>query len=134
MKYRVGILLGILNTAGVSGPLAERIIETLENELEHDAELRAAGIPGALEKALGDPFTYAMGLRNGQVIVFEQARLSDDLKWVHLTPSSGISVVDLQGEELTGKYPLRDLAMTFDRGLDVRISDIVWVADAPWGS
>lgn len=98
---------------------------------EWTARLDALGIPDALSKAMGDPFVYALGLRNGQVIAFESARLSNDGLWVHLTPYDGYG---LQVHSDGSCYPMTGVTMPFERGLDVRLSEIIWVADAPWGS
>lgn len=76
----------------------------------------------ALAKACQDPFDYAMKLRTGEVINFEFARVLNK-EWVHL----GIKPMDEQPE--TGR-----IAYPADRGVDVRVSDIVWVMDAPRGS
>jgi hypothetical protein len=75
--------------------------------------------PPALHKACCDPFEYAIRLRTGETWEFEQADpINRD--WVRIKFSP---------------YRSKDgVAFRFDRGVDVRVSDIVWVADAPHGS
>jgi hypothetical protein len=72
-----------------------------------------------LRKACNDSFQYALQLRDGTVFEFEEADPIDD-EWVRI---SGISMA-----------PNTFHKFTFARGLDVRVSEIVWVADAPHGS
>jgi hypothetical protein len=76
----------------------------------------------ALAKACSDPFDYALKLRTGEVIRFTEARIISS-GWVHLdvVPAHW----DQEGNNMP--YPA-------DRGVDVRIADIVWVMDAPEGS
>ena len=77
----------------------------------------------ALTKAcLDNYFDYALKLRTGEVIRFTGARVISP-EWIHLdaTPLYG-------GAEHNG------LPYKADRGVDVRIADIVWVMDAPEGS
>ena len=83
------------------------------------AQITAIVGSGALCKACLDEFDYALQLRNGTVIRFEFAKIiSKD--WVHLDRWNG---------EDSGNLPF-----SARRGIDVRISDIVWVMDAPEGS
>lgn len=77
--------------------------------------------PASLLKACFDTFDYAMGLRDRRIIRFENAKIHGE--WVTLTVI-GHSYVDPRDE----RY------YNFERGLDVRIADIVWCADAPFGS
>ena len=79
-------------------------------------------LPPALAKALRDPFDYAMGLRDGTVIRFTEASMEPGSEWVH------INFEGWHGHEIVGQ------PFTFERGLDVRISEIAWIADAPQGS
>jgi hypothetical protein len=79
-----------------------------------------------LEKAQRDiPWDYAMGLRNGCVIRFNGARLRDK-EWIHLLGVGDNADCSI---EMSGVKEV-----SFERGLDVRISDILWVVDAPNGS
>lgn len=105
------------------------------------------GIPDSLVKAFFDPFDYALGLKNGTVIYFHEATplLTIDMDdstnhpelftgWVRLSSfdnrplSTSISVPE---PELINGSPA---SFTFERGIDVLVSEIAWVADAPWGS
>jgi hypothetical protein len=98
-------------------------------------EFRLLGYPPALCKACGDHFEYALGLRDGTVIQFAQAE-DVDREWVRLM---GIVFMrDGRGQIVPGKAFMdghRDRketgAFTFDRGIDVRVSEILWLADAP---
>lgn len=78
--------------------------------------------PASLLKAAIDPFTYALKLRTGQVWYFEDAEIHGG-DYVHLTGVTS-DPNDLDAEA----------AHVFERGVDVRVSDIVWCADAPDGS
>ncbi len=77
----------------------------------------------AMAKASCDNFDYAMGLNTGAVIYFTQAELNGE--WVHL---DGINDMHPGTEILSEPY------RTFDRGMDVHLSAIAWVSDAPHGS
>jgi hypothetical protein len=77
--------------------------------------------PASLLKATVDQFDYACRLRTGEVIRFEQATIQGDFVTLHETRSVGTDDPE-------------DLPYPFPRGLDVRIADIVWCADAPEGS
>jgi hypothetical protein len=103
--------------------------------------------PAALQKAVGDPFVYAMELRSIGVVTFEYAEIMchqhagnaysgvvtvANPDWVRL---KNIKLYN----ELCGFDPMNPKAadsdlFTFERGIEVRVSDILWVADAPWGS
>jgi len=85
-------------------------------------------IPPALAKAFVDPFSYALGLRDGRVILFMEADLLEGGKWVHLIGHGD------NGNNTNGVVEMSGVDYPFDRGLDVRLSDIMWVADAPNGS
>jgi hypothetical protein len=74
--------------------------------------------PESLIKAHGDTFDYKLRLRSGETISFTNARICGD--YAHL---SGID-----------KERSIGLEHVFDRGIEVRVSDIVWCADAPDGS
>lgn len=75
-------------------------------------------LPRSLAKACQDDnFEYALQLRTGQVIRFTGASISGE--FAHLTAYGG-------------NFP--ELPYPCPRGIDVRISDIVWCADAPTGS
>ncbi len=71
-----------------------------------------------LYKACCDPFDYAIGLKNGCVIhaTCEVAEIRGD--WVFITG------IEKDGTTLPFSCP---------RGMQVRLSEIAWVADAPNG-
>ena len=77
----------------------------------------------ALTKACHDNcFDYAAKLRTGEVIRFCGASVINS-EWIHLDLVSYL------------KQPtLNRLPYPAERGIDVRIADIVWVMDAPEGS
>lgn len=76
----------------------------------------------ALAKACCDHFDYACRLRTGEVIRFSDCAIISK-EWLNLTIS------EFADQPLQNK-----LAFPAERGIDVRISDIVWVMDAPEGS
>lgn len=77
----------------------------------------------ALAKSLMDPFDYALKLRTGEIVRYHKARLIND-QWIHL---------EIKGFE--DNEPHKDgLPYPAERGVDVRLEDIVWVMDAPSGS
>lgn len=77
----------------------------------------------ALTKACHDNcFDYAAKLRTGEVIRFCGASVINS-EWIHLDLVSYL------------KQPtLNRLVYPAERGVDVRLADIVWVMDAPEGS
>jgi hypothetical protein len=69
--------------------------------------------PLALIKATQDPYEYVLKLKDGDQISFTEAQyISDD--FVKL---------------VSAKFG----SQKFNRGLEIRVSEIVWVADAPNG-
>lgn len=78
--------------------------------------------PKALIKACSDEFTYALGLVSGAVIVFGSAEINGD--WVHLS--------DIDDNFTTLANP-SNYCVFMDRGIDIQISHILWVVDAPNG-
>ena len=84
------------------------------------------GFPPALAKAIMDPFDYAIGLRDGKIIHFSEAKFDiHNPGWIHLDEVQAEGKAQAKGISIP--YPL-------DRGVDVRIADIMWAADAPNGS
>ena len=77
----------------------------------------------ALAKACTDkPFDYALRLRTGEVVRFVGATLLNR-EWINIELAK-------DGQWRTpNPFPF-----SADRGIDIRISDIVWVMDAPNGS
>lgn len=92
-----------------------------------EASLIAVGYPPALAKAcIDDGFSYALGLKSGAVITFSGAK---DLGhgWTHLVDIRAHDIQEPNDEFASGSF-------SFARGMDLRLSDIAWVADAPFGS
>ena len=81
-----------------------------------------------IAKACCDDFYFAMGLKTGATVYFGSAKVNGD--WVHLNS------VNTSGgwAGLNGTQLLDNRDREFDRGMDVHISAIAWVADAPHGS
>lgn len=74
-------------------------------------------LPPALLKACYDPFDYVLGLYSGKVVRFESASIHGD--WV---------TIESPPEGFPGWfYPC-------PRGINLRLKDIEWCADAPEGS
>ena len=82
------------------------------------------GYPPDLEKACDDSFDYAIRLRTGEVWRFREAEPISK-SWVRL--SDFMPLRSSPSGPDSGEYP-------FERGVCVRVSDIVWIADAPEGS
>ena len=79
-----------------------------------------AKMPNALITACQDkPWQYALGLKDGTVIEFEGASVQGD--WIHLERN------DYHDHKTVYGYPM-------ERGMEVRLSEIVWCANAPNGS
>jgi hypothetical protein len=74
--------------------------------------------PRSLLKATCDEFDYALRLSSGEIIRFRSAEIHGD--YVRLSDVE-------KGDE-------QPLPFIFDRGIDVRLSAIIWCADAPNGS
>jgi len=94
-------------------------------------ELTAAGWPPALIKSTNDPYDYALGLKNGTVIYFEYATaFGHNHEWAVLhfqdihSGSQAYETSFNRTHQIGGKA----------RGLEVRVSEILWAADAPHGS
>lgn len=80
--------------------------------------------PPSLLKAVSDPFDYVLRLRTGELIYFETAAILGE--WVTLTLKENSRTME---PSTMGKD-----CLPCPRGLDVRVRDIVWCADAPMGS
>ena len=79
-------------------------------------------LPYMLEKCLTDcPFSYAVGLRDGTVLFFHEASREGD--WIRFEEIEEHNILSIGSRRFN-----------FERGLEVRISDIMWVSDAPYGS
>lgn len=84
-----------------------------------------------LVKAAIDPFDYAIGLRSGAVIRFE--RLTFDKDPFDGKQPTFVTLIGVEEHSIRQHPGVVDI-FTFDRGLVVRIDEIVWAADAPRGS
>ncbi len=90
-------------------------------------------LPEPLIKSTEDPFVYAIGLRDGSVIVYDSAEIKGE--WIHLSIEEGPGGPESRTgffQTIRGSIKKKDLVL--GRGVSVRISDIMWVADAPFGS
>ena len=85
---------------------------------------KARSYPPSLLKATDDTFDYALKLTTGEIIRFSQATLHGD--YVTLLPAGGWNG--------PGFDPPFQGHLTCPRGVDVRLDQIVWCADAPEGS
>jgi hypothetical protein len=74
--------------------------------------------PPSLLKACEDFFDYVIGLRGGETFRFASAEIHGD--YVHL---------DFGGHPQDTEW-----RYCFDHGVDVRLGEIAWCADAPEGS
>lgn len=79
------------------------------------------GYPPALAKACCDLFDYACRLRTGEVLRFDYAHA--------VTPK----IVNLSHPDNDFSGCLGRIMLPCPRGIDVRVEDIVWIADAAGG-
>jgi hypothetical protein len=81
---------------------------------------------GHLAKSCCDYFDYLLKLKSGEIIFYREAEIVSD-KFIRLKQAKFINniKIDVYGYE-------SDLIT--ERGIDVAISEIVWVIDAPLGS
>ena len=77
--------------------------------------------PPALQRAVLDTYTYCLSLKNGTVFYFERAEPLMNGEWVSLT------ITD-ERDLHTQAVLLKEFA--FGRGVQVRVSEIAWVADS----
>jgi len=87
--------------------------------------------PPALYKACWDSFDYAMRLRTGETWLFAEAR-PINAEWVEITLLQDRDSCHQERWAAVG-HP-ESPRPPFPRGVEVRVSDIVWIADAPFGS
>lgn len=89
------------------------------------------GQPDDMVKAQQDPFTYALAMRDGSLFLFESLEMLPH-GWARLTEPQHMHVSKWEGE---GRFTTESSAVnTFARGVTIRVSDIVWIADCPEGS
>lgn len=93
---------------------------------------RVFGIPWPLGKASLDEFDYAVGLRDGTVIQFERCVFDRDHVFAWLKGVRGHSMPVARNSGARSSE--RDTPFSFDRGLVIRLADVMWAADAPFGS
>jgi hypothetical protein len=77
-------------------------------------------------KAATDPFDYAMRLTSGDLIYFQQLEIHGD--WV--TIGGG----QINWEHSNYAPVVATENPPWERGLQIRIDAIAWIADAPYGS
>jgi len=92
-------------------------METEEIEIKKAFEIITGSV--ALAKACWDQHTYALKLKTGEVIKFNLAKIINK-EWVWLE----VADMDEQPKNNRIAYPAK-------RGMDVRLSEIVWVMDSP---
>lgn len=95
-----------------------------EVDLEQHLEVRLIekhGWPSFLAKAAVDPFDYAAYVKDLGIVRFTDAAPAGH-GWVRLI---------LDNHDTAHNH---HLPCPFERGVEVRLSDICWVADAPHGS
>ena len=96
-----------------------------EDNYVTEERLTGLGWAPALAKAAGDEFDYALRHRWLGVIRFSHA------------DEAGPGWVRLHGTEVEAQeYVFRPMldGVPFCRGIEIRLCDIIWVADAPEGS
>jgi hypothetical protein len=71
-------------------------------------------LPDALAAACCHPGEFAMGLRDGTILFFDQADYISGSEWVHLYTATG----------------LRDFPA--GTGVDIRLTEITWAVDGQW--
>ncbi len=103
-----------------------------------DLDLRRSGWPWPLRKAVTDAYSYALKLRDGTVVRFESADPDSSglFATLHdpevLAPSSGeYVVVDHSTPNGTQDFSRWLTMVSNQRGLVVRVADIVWCCDYP---
>lgn len=81
--------------------------------------------PAALIKAVNDNWGFRMKLRTGEVFKFGSAEPIND-EWVHIPIKPDFA-----------RDHMRHLSQVFgevhERGIDIRVSDIVWIVDSEDG-
>lgn len=93
-----------------------------QRELEIKAVEEKLGSQALAKACLDDQFDYALRIRTGEVIRFVGAKVLNS-EWI---------TVELRPMEEQPEH--HRIAFKADRGMDIRIADIVWVMDAPEGS
>ena len=94
---------------------AERMASRLEEDRQMATE---AAWPPRLIRSMDDTWYFALRLRSGELVHFQTAHLLSR-EWARL-----------DGAEIEGASPDLTPAAWPERGLDVRVSDIVWIIEA----
>jgi hypothetical protein len=96
------------------------------------------GVPTILVKASCDPFQYALGLKNGTVFVFSEADLGPPTEfngWFMIRDVQSHTVPRIpESPNPDLAYSIVESGISFDRGVEIHLSQVAWVADAPFGS
>ena len=105
----------------------QRIDQVVTKQIKNQADLEISLLTGyswpeSLVKSISDPFDYELRLSTGERIRFESCAPNSNREWVSIY---GI-------KEMNGK-PLES-SQRFQRGIDLRVKEIVWCVDAPHGS
>ena len=87
--------------------------------------------PQALQKACHDPFDYLLKLKNGDVFFFSEACQHGE-EFAHITIQSRDRCANMCEE--SDWYEALNSDRAFERGVEIRVSEIAWIADAPHGS
>ena len=104
---------------------------SLDETNTQESALTDAGWPPALIKAVNDPFDYALRLKDGSLIFFEYAiPCGKNNEWASLY----FQDIHSWSEVWRGSFNHTFAVGGYARGLEVRVSEIVWAADAPFGS
>ena len=102
----------------------ERLEESFAAMEREEARARSWGWSPMLVRALHDTWLFRLRLRTGEVVQFERAEAIDAGGWW----------VRLWGVSFVTQFPATDDDGWYwdfsQRGLDVRVSEIVWVSDA----
>ena len=77
----------------------------------------------ALTKAVSDPFFYALRTTTGEIFEFESASIRGDV----------VTLDNIREWHQPGVRG-RPAGMCLERGVDIPLAHIVWVADAPHGA
>ena len=108
--------------------LARRLVEKIKSRYygwKWDRELRQltkAGWPDALIKSTYDHYSYAVRLKSGATIYFSEAAVGRSVHWAILDPGDQGGYPEPSNKKIDG--------CLCPRGLEVRVSEIVWAADS----
>ena len=83
----------------------------------------SVSLPPVLEKATVDTWYFALETKTGQQFIFGSVSVIDE-NWIHLEPVSRD-----YAESLPFDGPVDGAYRITERGIDVRLDSIAWVAD-----